>query len=90
MTKTSTYNVIFGLLWLKKYDSRINYRKRIIKFENCECQFKSEIQEISLKAIATFYKRDPNSVILTIILMEKGPDKFKPLFKKYRRFRSLF
>jgi len=34
--KTSTYNIIFGLLWLKKHDPRINYRKGIIKFENCE------------------------------------------------------
>ena len=29
-------------------------------------------------------------MILIIILMEKGPNKFKPLFKEYRRFRPLF
>jgi hypothetical protein len=40
--------------------------------------------------MAAFYKKDPNSVILTIILMEKGPDKFKSPFKEYRRFRPLF
>jgi hypothetical protein len=40
--------------------------------------------------MAAFYKKNPNSVILAMILMEKGPDKFKSLFKKYRRFRSLF
>jgi hypothetical protein len=33
--------------------------------------------------MAAFYKRDPNSVVLAIILMEKGPDEFEPLFKEY-------
>jgi hypothetical protein len=37
-----------------------------------------------------FYKKDPNSVVLAMVSMEKGPDKFKPLFKEYRRFKSLF
>jgi hypothetical protein len=38
----------------------------------------------------TFYKRDSDSVILAMVLMEKGSDKFKLLFKEYRRFKSLF
>jgi hypothetical protein len=37
MIEIFTYNVTFGLPWLKKYDPRINYKKRVIKFENCEC-----------------------------------------------------
>jgi hypothetical protein len=37
VTEIFTYNIIFGLLWLKKRDPRISYRKRVIKFENCEC-----------------------------------------------------
>jgi hypothetical protein len=37
MTETFTYNITFGLLWLKKYNPKISYRKRIIKFKNCEC-----------------------------------------------------
>jgi hypothetical protein len=41
--ETFTYNIIFGLLWFKKYDPRISYRKRVIKFENCECQPITEI-----------------------------------------------
>jgi len=40
--------------------------------------------------MVAFYKRDPNFVILIIILMEKGSEEFEPLFKKYRRFKSLF
>jgi hypothetical protein len=40
--------------------------------------------------MTAFYKRDLNSVILIIISMKKGPDKFKPSFKKYRRFKPLF
>jgi hypothetical protein len=37
MTKTFIYDIIFGLLWFKKHNPRINYKKRIIKFKNCEC-----------------------------------------------------
>jgi hypothetical protein len=37
MIKTSIYYIIFGLPWLKKHDSRINYKKEIIKFKNYEC-----------------------------------------------------
>jgi hypothetical protein len=40
--------------------------------------------------MAAFYKRDLNSVILIIISIKKGPDKFKLLLKKYRRFKPLF
>jgi hypothetical protein len=40
--------------------------------------------------MAAFYKRDPNSVVLIVISMEKGLNKFEPLFKKYRRFKPLF
>jgi hypothetical protein len=40
--------------------------------------------------MAAFYKKDLNFVILIIISMEKGPDKFKLLFKEYLRFKSLF
>ena len=40
--------------------------------------------------MAAFYKKDPNSVVLIMVSMEKGPDKFKSLFKEYRRFRPLF
>jgi hypothetical protein len=29
-------------------------------------------------------------VVLIMVLMEKGPDKFELLFKKYRRFKPLF
>jgi hypothetical protein len=90
MTETSTYNITFGLPWLKKYNPKINYKKKIIKFENCECQPKLKIQKIFLKAITTFYKRDPNSVILIIISIKKGPNKFKPSLKEYRRFKPLF
>ena len=37
VTETFIYNVTFGLPWLKKHDPRISYRKRVIKFKNCEC-----------------------------------------------------
>jgi hypothetical protein len=90
MTETFTYNTTFGLPWLKKHNPKINYKKRVIKFKNCEYQPKPEIQKISLKTITAFYKRDPNSVILVIISIEKGSDKFELSLKKYRRFKPLF
>jgi hypothetical protein len=37
-----------------------------------------------------FYKKDLNSVVLAMVSIEKGPDKFELLFKKYRRFKPLF
>jgi hypothetical protein len=40
--------------------------------------------------MAAFYKKDLNSVILIIVSIEKGPNKFEPLFKEYRRFKPLF
>jgi hypothetical protein len=90
VTETFTYDATFGLPWLKKHDPRISYRKGVIKFENCECQPTTEIQEISLKAMAAFYKRDPDSVVLAMVSMEKGPDEFEPPLKEYRRFKPLF
>jgi hypothetical protein len=40
--------------------------------------------------MTTFYKKDPNSVVLAMVSIEKKSDKFKSPFKKYRRFKPLF
>jgi hypothetical protein len=40
--------------------------------------------------MTTFYKKDPNSVVLAMISMKKRPNKFKSPFKEYRRFKPLF
>ena len=40
--------------------------------------------------MTAFYKRDPNSMVLAMVLMEKGFNEFELLFKKYRRFKPLF
>jgi hypothetical protein len=40
--------------------------------------------------MAAFYKRDPNSVVLAMVSIEKGLNKFELLFKEYRRFKPLF
>jgi uncharacterized membrane protein YbaN (DUF454 family) len=40
--------------------------------------------------MAVFYKKDLNFVVLAMVFIEKGSDKFELLFKKYRRFKSLF
>jgi hypothetical protein len=43
ITETFIYNITFELPWLKKYDLRISYKKRVIKFENCKYQFTIKI-----------------------------------------------
>jgi hypothetical protein len=40
--------------------------------------------------MAAFYKKDLNSVILVMVSIKKGSNKFEPLFKEYRRFKPLF
>jgi hypothetical protein len=40
--------------------------------------------------MTAFYKKDPNSVILAIVSVEKGFNKVELSFKEYRRFKSLF
>jgi hypothetical protein len=40
--------------------------------------------------MAAFYKKNPNFIILAMISIEKGLNKFELLFKKYRRFKPLF
>jgi hypothetical protein len=37
-----------------------------------------------------FYKRDSDFVVLIMVFIKKGPDKFESLLKKYRRFKPLF
>jgi hypothetical protein len=90
ITEIAAYDITFELSWLKKHDPDISYRKAIIKFRNYKCILKVEIQEISLKAITVFYRRDPNSVIFVIVLMENELNEFKSLFKEYARFKPLF
>jgi hypothetical protein len=36
VTETFIYNITFGLSWFKKHDFKINYKKGVIKFKNCE------------------------------------------------------
>jgi hypothetical protein len=40
--------------------------------------------------MTAFYKKDLNFIVLAMVSMEKGPNKFKLLFKEYRRFKPLF
>jgi hypothetical protein len=36
ITKTSTYNAVFGLLWLELYKPAIEYKERTIRFIDCK------------------------------------------------------
>jgi hypothetical protein len=90
ITETAAYDATFGLSWLKRYDPNISYREITIKFRNYKCIPKMEIQEIFLKAIAAFYRRDLNSVVLAIIFMKNKLNEFELSFKEYARFKPLF
>jgi hypothetical protein len=40
--------------------------------------------------MAAFYKKDLNSVILAMVSIKTGSDKFKSSLKEYRKFKPLF
>lgn len=91
ITKTSTYDATFGLPWLEKHEPTIRYKSKTVKFENCDCNRteRVEVQEISLKAMTAFHKRDPDAVYLAMI--EVGPEGTKvQIPSEYKNFAHLF
>jgi hypothetical protein len=49
--KISNYNITLGLPWLRKHESNIGYKKGTVIFNNCNCSFQLEIEEILLEEI---------------------------------------
>jgi hypothetical protein len=89
ITETSIYNAIFGLLWLEKHESDIAYKARTIQFDKYSYNLETSVVEIlpvSLAAMTAYQRRDPNSILFTLITVpakESGAVKI-PL--EYRGF----
>jgi Retroviral aspartyl protease len=47
----SDYDIILNLPWLRKYEPNIDYKKRIVIFNNYNCSPQLEIEEILLEEI---------------------------------------
>jgi hypothetical protein len=58
ITKTNTYDAVFGLPWLELYKPAIRYKERTIRFIDCEYERrqKTEILPVSLSAISAYYR----------------------------------
>jgi hypothetical protein len=58
ITRTSTYDAVFKLLWLELYKPVIRYKERTIRFieYNCERRSETEILLILLSAISAYYR----------------------------------
>jgi hypothetical protein len=49
--KISNYNIILDLLWLRKHELNISYKKGIVIFNNYNCSSQLKIEKILLKEI---------------------------------------
>jgi hypothetical protein len=86
ITETSTYDAIFGLLWLEKHKPDIVYKVRTIQFD--KYSYNSEISAIeillvSLAAIAVYQRKDPNSVLFTLITIPAKELKALKILSEY-------
>jgi hypothetical protein len=72
---TQGYDVILRLPWLITHNLTIDYTDRSIRFDNCihdgKRNPKIELEEISFKVIFMHYHRDPDSVILAMVDLDK-------------------
>jgi hypothetical protein len=70
ITETSIYDAIFKLLWLKKHEPDIAYKVRTIQFDKYSYNLgisAVKILPVFLAAMAAYQRRDPNSVLFTLI-----------------------
>jgi hypothetical protein len=69
------YDIILGFPWLITHNLTIDYTDRFMRFDNCmhdgRRNSKVELKEISLKVMFIYYYRDPDSVILAMIDLDK-------------------
>ena len=72
---TQGYDITLGFPWLITHNPTIDYTDRSMRFDNCmhdgRKNPKVELEEISLKVIFMYYYRDPDSVILAIVNLDK-------------------
>jgi hypothetical protein len=72
---TQRYDITLGFPWLTIYNPTIDYTDRFMRFDNCmhdgRKNPKIELEEIFLKVIFMYYHRDPDSVVLAMIDLDK-------------------
>jgi hypothetical protein len=72
---TQGYDVTLGFPWLTTHNLTIDYADRFMRFDNCmhdkRRNLKVEFKEISFKAMSMHYYRDPDSVILAMVDLDK-------------------
>jgi hypothetical protein len=58
--KISTYDAVLRLLWLEKHNLIINYKDRIMVFNDCGCKLTKNIniKKISVRAINAYFKQN--------------------------------
>jgi hypothetical protein len=87
--KTSIYDVTFGLPWLKKYESDIAYKAKIIQFD--KYNYNSgisvvKILSVFLTAMAAYQRRDPNSILFALIIVPAKESEAVKIPFEYRGF----
>jgi hypothetical protein len=72
---TQGYDITLGLPWLTTHNPTIDYTDRSMRFDNYmhdgRKNPKIEFEKISLKAISMHYYRDPDSIILAMVDLDK-------------------
>ena len=72
---TQGYDITLGFPWLAEHNPTIDYSDRLMRFDNCmhdgKRNAKVELEEISLKAMSMHYHKNPDSVVLAMVDMEK-------------------
>jgi hypothetical protein len=72
---TQGYDITLGFSWLITHNLTIDYTDRSMRFDNCmhngRKNPKVEFEKISFKIIFMHYHRDPDSIVLAIIDLDK-------------------
>jgi hypothetical protein len=82
----STYDAIFGLLWLEKYKPDIAYKARTIQFDKCSYNLKIsaiKILSVFLAAMAVYQRKDPNSMLFTLVTVPAKESEAVKILLKY-------
>jgi hypothetical protein len=63
-----------GLLWLEKHNPTINYKNRIMVFDNCGCRpiRDIDVKEVLVRAMKAYFRQDPDQVYLAMIIVKGG------------------
>jgi hypothetical protein len=56
--KTNTYDAVLGLPWLAQHNPIINYKDRIMVFDDCGCKLtkNTDIEKVLVRAINAYFR----------------------------------